>query len=78
MPVGVYVDSVETDSPAMAAGIQPGDVLTKIGKEGIHTPGQYQEQLKKYKGGQKISITGMRKGNEGYVEIIFDVTIGVL
>ena len=53
-------------------------MLTKIGKEGIHTPGQYQEQLKKYKGGQKISITGMRKGNEGYVEIIFDVTIGVL
>ena len=33
---------------------------------------------KKYKAGQKVSVTGMRKGNEGYVEIVFDVTVGVL
>ncbi|HIR92049.1 MAG TPA: trypsin-like peptidase domain-containing protein [Candidatus Egerieimonas intestinavium] len=78
MPVGVYVESVETDSPAMAAGIQPGDVLTKLGGETIRSPRQYQERLKKYKAGQKMSVTGMRKGNEGYVEIVFDVTVGVL
>ena len=78
MPAGVYVESVETDSPAMAAGIQPGDVLTKMGGETIRSPRQYQERLKKYKAGQKMSVTGMRKGNEGYVEIVFDVTVGVL
>lgn len=78
MPVGVYVESVEADSPAMAAGIQPGDVLTKLGGETIRNPRQYQEKLKKYKAGQKVSVTGMRKGNEGYVEIVFDVTVGVL
>ena len=37
IPVGVYVQEVQADSPAMAAGIQSGDVIDGIGKEKIMT-----------------------------------------
>ena len=59
IPTGIYVNSVEEDSPAMNAGIQNGDV----------------DQSKK---DQKIKVTAMRKGAEGYVEIVFDVTLDAL
>ena len=30
LPVGIYVTDIELDSPAYAAGIQPGDIITGI------------------------------------------------
>ena len=33
IPTGIYVNSVEEDSPAMNAGIQNGDVIVKVGNE---------------------------------------------
>ena len=35
IPVGVWVTHIEEDSPAMAAGIQKGDVITGFGKNDI-------------------------------------------
>ena len=78
IPKGIYVNEVEEDSPAMVGGIQNGDVIVKIQGESVETLSQLRRQLDKCKVDQKIAVTAMRKGAEGYVEIVFDVTVGAL
>ena len=76
IPLGIYVKSIEADSPAMAAGIQNGDVITQIGKTPVSTVSGYHKELFKYHKGEVVTLSGLRLGNEGYVEIQFKVTIG--
>lgn len=78
IPKGIYVNEVEEDSPAMVGGVQNGDVIVKIQGESVETLSQLRRQLDKCKVDQKIAVTAMRKGAEGYVEIVFDVTVGAL
>ena len=76
MPMGLYVQQIDAESPAMQAGIQSGDVLTKIGKITITGIQGYQRALQKYKQGDQVKLTGMRRGTEDYVEIEYSVTVG--
>ena len=76
IPKGVYVKNVEAESPAMAAGIQSGDVITSVGKNKITTLNAYQNSVIQYKTGEVVILHGKRKGNNGYVEIDFKVTVG--
>ena len=46
IPVGVFVEQVEVDSPAMQVGIQNGDVIVEINGETVETVKGYQQQLK--------------------------------
>ena len=78
IPKGIYVNEVEEDSPAMVGGIQNGDVIVKIQGENVETLSQLRRRLDKSEVDQKIAVTAMRKGAEGYVEIVFDVTVGAL
>ena len=74
IPTGIYVNSVEEDSPAMNAGIQN----VKVGNESVETLSRLRTRLDQSKKDQKIKVTAMRKGAEGYVEIVFDVTLDAL
>lgn len=76
IPGGVYVQNVEADSPAMAAGIQSGDVITEIDKADVTTLSAYHAALMKQKTGDSIRIKGMRKGTDGYVDVQYNVTVG--
>lgn len=76
IPAGVYVQQVQADSPAMEAGIQSGDVITGIGKETVATFSAYHTQLLKQEVGSSVKLQGMRKGNDGYVEMEYTATIG--
>ncbi|MCI8940797.1 MAG: PDZ domain-containing protein [Dorea sp.] len=76
IPLGVYVQEVQADSPAMAAGIQSGDVIVGIGKEKIVTLSAYRMQLLKQEAGKSVKLEGMRKGTDGYVAIEYNVTVG--
>ena len=76
IPKGVYVREVEPDSPAMAAGIQSGDVITSIGDTSVTTLSAYHSALLEEKSGNKIKLKGQRQGAGGYVDIEFNVTIG--
>ena len=78
IPKGVYIKEVEMDSPAMNAGIQNGDVIVKVGNESVETLSRLRTRLDQSKKDQKIKVTAMRKGAEGYVEIVFDVTLDAL
>lgn len=76
MPKGIYVSEVNSDSPALMAGIQKADILTQYNGKQIDSMYQYSEKLSKAKPGDVITVTVMRKGAEGYVEFQFEVTLG--
>lgn len=76
IPEGIYVKEVEADSPAMQAGIQSGDVITKIGKTTVNTLSGYRKSLLDYTAGQSMKLSGQRQGASGYVDIDFNVTVG--
>lgn len=76
IPAGIYIKGVEADSPAMEAGIQNGDVITHIENISVKTIMNYQRQLLKHEKGSIVKLSGLRRGNDGYVEINFKVTVG--
>lgn len=76
IPKGVYVKEVEADSPAMAAGIQTGDIITSVGGETVTTLSAYHNLLMDEKAGDKVKLKGQRRGAGGYVDITFTVTVG--
>ncbi len=76
MPEGVYVIEVDPDSPAMAAGIQSGDVICEVSGQTVTNLGAYQRAVLETEAGTQITIRGMRQGAEGYVEVKFTVTVG--
>ena len=77
LPKGVYVKTVETDSPAMTAGIQNGDIITSVdGGEIIDVMG-YHNILMGKDLGNRVVLKGSRQGTGGeYVDINFSVTVG--
>ena len=76
MPGGIYVVDVDPDSPAMAAGIQSGDIIYAVGNDSIVSIGSYQSAVLKTRTGQQVLFGGRRIGAEGYVDVDFYVTVG--
>lgn len=78
IPKGAYVKAVEMDSPAMAAGIQSGDVLTEVDGLAIYTAENYESKLLTLNPEETIKLVISRQGNEGYTEIECEVYVSVL
>ena len=78
IPKGAYVKEVKMDSPAMAAGLQNGDVITKMNGEPIFTVDGYEERLREVTPGETVKIVVERQGVEGYTEITCNVEVSVL
>ncbi len=76
LPQGVYVKEVDVDSPAMAAGIQSGDIITHIGDEETVSLLAYHNILMCCSNGDKVTVHGKRQGAAGeYVDIEFTVSV---
>ncbi|MEX1655923.1 trypsin-like peptidase domain-containing protein [Streptomyces pseudovenezuelae] len=71
-PAGVAVVEVKSGGAADKAGIEPGDVITKLGDTGVTTITTLSEALAADKPGQKTSVTFTRNGSTKTV----DVTLG--
>lgn len=78
IPKGVYIKEVTMDSPAMAAGLQSGDVLTEIDGDVIFTVDSYESKLLSLSPGDSIEVGIQRQGTEGYNKIICTVEVSVL
>ena len=79
LPKGIYIKQVSPDSPAMQAGIQVGDVLTKIDSKEILTAEQYEDCILNAKDGQQSTVTVKRMGADGkYQDLRFKVVFGTL
>src|SRR6478735_3168217 len=61
---GVYVNEVAIGGAAQAAGIMKGDFITKINDAGVNSGPEIQDQVSRYKPGDKINVTYLRDGKE--------------
>ena len=66
---GVYVAKVGERSSAREGGIQEGDVITSINGVATDNTGQLQEQVSKYRPGDKIKVGYVRDNKAHTVEI---------
>ena len=61
---GVTVSGVADDGAAKIAGIQKGDQITKLNDVEINSGPELQEQVARYKPGDKINVTYVRNGKD--------------
>ncbi|MEK6675250.1 MAG: alpha/beta fold hydrolase [Planctomycetota bacterium] len=66
---GVLVTGVVPDSAAAAAGAQPNDVIRKIGSDSIDELPSLFAAMRKYYGGDTLSMTLIREGAEKTLEL---------
>jgi len=78
VPQGAYVTGIVMDSPAMAAGIQSGDVIVKMGEKEITSFKDYTEAVRQRKPGEVVEMVVMRQGQQAYRTVNLEVTMGKL
>ena len=75
VPFGAYVREVEMESPAMLAGIQSGDIIVNVGVLPISSFEDYSNVIAKTKPGQVLKIVVKRQVQDGYKDVMFQVTV---
>ncbi|MGZ3921882.1 MAG: Do family serine endopeptidase, partial [Bacteroidia bacterium] len=61
---GIYVKGLTVGGSAQDAGIEEGDVITKIQDVNVKSVSELQEQISKYRPGDKVSATVLRNNKE--------------
>lgn len=69
---GVYVSAVSDDGPASRAGLQSGDVITKIDGEDVASLDDLEQALSDKSAGDAVVLTVNRDGEELELEVILD------
>jgi S1-C subfamily serine protease len=73
---GVFVTDVTKDGAAIAAGVQKGDIVTKINGVPVTTGPEMVEQVTRYKPGDKISLAYLRNNKENTVNLTLKNKVG--
>ncbi|MEK0423189.1 MAG: hypothetical protein RLZ95_1099 [Bacteroidota bacterium] len=73
---GVLITNVIDGGAAEAAKIKAGDVITKINGVVVKSAPELQEQVSKYKPGDKITLTVKNNDKESTVEIVLKAKLG--
>lgn len=71
MPLGAYVYSVDEQSSAEAAGIQPGDIITRLGDAEISSYDDLRTAVKHFSAGDTAELTLYRAGESMTLSITF-------
>lgn len=71
MVEGVYVAGVSDRSGAKEAGLEEGDIIVKVDNRKVVNNAQLQEQISRFRPGDKVKIELLRKGKS----MSFDVTL---
>lgn len=71
MVEGVYVAGVSDRSGAKEAGLEEGDIIVKVDNRKVVNNAQLQEQISRFRPGDKVKVHVLRKGKEMH----FDVTL---
>jgi serine protease Do len=61
---GVYVSALSEGGSAQDAGIETGDVITKVQEVAVSSVSELQEQLSRYRPGDKINVSVLRNNKE--------------
>ena len=68
---GALVAEVEHDSPAAAAGVQPGDVITRIGSQPVKDPRELAQLVAAIHAGTDQPVTVRRDGQDKVLTVAF-------
>ena len=68
---GIFVYKVYEGSPAAKAGLEAGDIITKIGKDEVKDNNALKSILYKYQEGDKAEVSYVRNGKEASTEVTF-------
>jgi putative serine protease PepD len=66
---GAQISSVSPGSPAVSAGIQPGDLITAINGEAINSTEQFIATVDNYAPGKEITLTVKRSGQTHNIKL---------
>lgn len=66
---GVYITDVAANSPASDAGLQKGDIITKLGDIALDETHAYVNTLFTFKPGDQVTLNVMRNGKDTQVQI---------
>ena len=66
---GVFISKIPPDGAAKAAGLQAGDFITKLNGVTVTSGAELQEQVARFKPGDKVTVTYVRGGNENTVNV---------
>lgn len=67
---GVYVEGVTKDGAAEDAGIEPGDVITRVGDVEVNNVPELQEQVNRFRPGSKLAISYYRGSKEKTANVV--------
>ena len=76
IPVGVYINAVESGSPADNAGLKKGDIIVKINGRSVSTTEDLQTILDYTRAGTTVTVTVSTVSGRGYEEEDYLVTLG--
>ena len=66
---GVLVSEVRDSTPASKAGLQAGDVITKLDGERVRSVGELREKLAAKRDAKSVTLTILRKGSEVSISV---------
>jgi len=66
---GVYVNEITDGGAASYSGMKQGDIIQKIGDGVVHNVPQLQEQVARYRPGDKVKVTVWRDGKQQLVDV---------
>lgn len=78
IPQGVFVKEVVTESPAMRAGMQSGDVIIKINDTAIQTDADFSKKIESLIPGTRCEIKVKRQSGDEYYDVTCEVEIGTV
>ncbi len=67
---GVYITEVLDDGAAKAAGLAEKDVITAVNGEPVENSADLQEKVSRYRPGDRLEITYVRKGREDKKSVV--------
>jgi len=76
MPIGIYINDVVADSPAEAAGLTQGDIITGVNELKVETIEDLINALSYKKVNDKIKLIVQAKENGAYLEKTLEITLG--
>lgn len=75
-PIGAYIYSILENSPAQAANLQVGDIVTHVNDVRVSTANELISAVSSYRHGTTVKLTVQRFANGQYNEMTISATLG--
>jgi len=75
VPVGAFVRGVDANTAAERAGLQQGDIITKMDEHEINGSSALKSVIKEYRAGDTVTVTVYRNGEELQLSLTFDEAV---